>query len=190
MNDRNGPATPAQLARLSQLGVHDNELTLMIQRRYTEARALDIIDELTRYPVGTGALRHWRLFGDYPRRARFADLSDADRADIAAWLAVDAIAELYAAADYDSADARAAQLVELARGGDADAHGNRCIIARLDTVALMLGPGVRAAAPELGRHLERAAREWRALAERQRERAVRAARMSSAFAAARGVRSA
>lgn len=191
MNDhtnRTGPATTAQIARLSQLGVHDLELTLMVQRRYTEARALDIIRELTRYPAGTGALRHWRLFGDYPRRVRFADLPDTDRANLMAWNAADAVAEHYGAADYDSADAGTAQLVELARNGAADAHGNPGILARIEAVSLMLRHGARTAAPELSRHLERAAREWRALAERQRERKTRAARMSTAFVAARGVR--
>jgi hypothetical protein len=182
------PATTAQLARLSQLGVHDLELTLMVQRRYSEARALALIDELAKYPGGTGALRHWRLFGEYPRNKRFAELPETDQANIAAWLAVGAVAEHYAAADYDSADARTTQLIELARNGDADADGNPGILARLEAVALMLGPGAREAAPELPRRMERAAREWRALAERQRERRERAARMSSAFIAARAVR--
>lgn len=191
MNDRTTtPATPAQLGRLSQLGLHDLELTLMVQRRYSEARALALIEELTKYPAGAGALRHWRLFGDYPRNKRSADLSDTDRANIAAWLAAGAVAELYAAADYDSADARTAQLVELARNGDADADANPGILARIEAVALMLGNGARTTAPDLPRHLERAAREWRALAGRQRESKTRAARMSSALAAARAVREA
>lgn len=174
------PATTAQLARLSGLGVDDAELALMVHRGYTAARAHELILELVAYPVGAGALRHWRIFGEYPRGVAFGDLSASDQATVAAWLAVDAAAEHIAAADYDSAEGRAVQLVELARNGEADAGRNTGIIDRIDAVLLMVGPSVRAAAPTLAGRLRRAAREWRALSERQRARRARADRMARA----------
>lgn len=201
----NALPTRQQYERLRSLGAHDAELTLMTHQHFTAEHVAGLIAELVRYPIGTGALRHWRLFGEYPRGARnLMALPIGERDTITAWRHITRATDLVTAAFDDGAYDRldhAARLVdevaELARNGHADASGNGAIVDRIDALALTLAGRITRArqsgaldarthdrhARALPEQVRRCAREWRALAARQRERAarVRAFRMASAF---------
>lgn len=203
---RNEPkATPAHYERLRSLGAHDAELTLMRHQGLTASHAVGLIAELGRYPIGTGALRHWRLIGDYPRGATtLTQLPIGERDAITAWRltahTVHLIDEAFDERDYERLDDAArlvGEIAELARAGHADAAGNGAIVDHIDSLGITLAGRVNVARERgaleardyeahvraLPEEIRRAAREWRALAGRQRERAarVRAARMAAAF---------
>ena len=89
--------TSQQYERLRSLGAHDAELTLMVNEGFTAEHVAGLITELVRYPIGTGALRHWRLFGEYPRGARnLMALPIGERDTITAWRLITRAADLVA----------------------------------------------------------------------------------------------
>jgi hypothetical protein len=184
--------TSQQFARLATLGVTDAERALLSQRGHDHPYLQDLIRSAARWPLGSGGLRHYRLFHEFPRGARSIDaLGDADRDAITAWRHLDTFRSNLATingsgawrllpAIADLADA----LTDLARDGNADAARNGVIEQRIEEGTVLLAGYLHAARADgrLGAHdyaayaepvperLRRAGREWRALAKRQRDR--------------------
>jgi hypothetical protein len=184
--------TTAQFDRLTTLGVTDAERALLSQRGHDHAYIQDLIQSAARWPLGSGGLRHYRLFHEFPRGARSINaLGDADRDALTAWRHLDTLrsnldtingcgkwALLYGVGEL------ADQLTELARNGHADAARNSAIEQRIQEGTVLLA-GYLTAARQDGRltgadyaayaepvpeWLRRSGRAWRALAKRQRER--------------------
>ena len=184
--------TTAQFDRLTTLGVTDAERALLAQRGHDHAYIQDLIQSAARWPLGSGALRYYRLFHEYPKGARSINaLGDADRAALTAWRHLDTLRSNLATVNGcgkwsllpvvgELADA----LTELARDGHADAARNSAIEQRITEGTVLLA-GILTAARRDGRltgtdyaayaepmpeRLRRSGRAWRALAKRQRER--------------------
>lgn len=184
--------TSAQFTRLATLGVTDAERALLAQRGHDHPYLQDLIRSAARWPLGSGGLRHYRLFREFPRGARSIEaLGDADRDAITAWRHLESIRPNLEAVFVtgtwsllpglgDLADA----LTDFARAGNADAARNGAIEQRIEEGTVLLAGHLHAARADgrLGGHdyaayaepvperLRRAGREWRALAKRQRAR--------------------
>lgn len=184
--------TSAQFARLATLGVTDAERALLAQRGHDHAYLADLINSAARWPLGSGGLRHFRLFYEYPRGAKSLDaLAAADADAITAWRtighlapALDAVfitGEWSKLADIASL---AAELADIARAEHVDAARNQCIEQRIQEGTVLLAGFITQArqagrltgtdyadyAEPLPEQLRRAGRVWRSLGKRQRER--------------------
>lgn len=192
-------ATTAQFHRLAALGVTDAERAMLAQRGYDRLYLHQVITTAARYPLGSGGLRHYRLFAAFPGAARSPrQLPAADRDAITAWTHTGVFGPFLEAcftvgnwSALAELGARAAQLSDLARAGNADAARNACIEARIQDATVLLA-GYATAAKAAGRigvrdfdayvaplpeRLRRAGRDWRSLAARQHERAVHRRRL-------------
>jgi hypothetical protein len=187
--------TSAQFARLATLGVTDAERALLAQRGHDHAYIADLIASAARWPLGSGGLRYYRLFHEYPRGARsIGHLAAADADAITAWRHIGAIRSNLATANgagtwrlLSTVGELADALTDIARDGHADAARNSAIEQRIEegTVLLagilngarrdgrLVGYDYAAYAAPLPERLRRSGREWRALANRQRERIER-----------------
>jgi hypothetical protein len=186
--------TTAQFNRLATLGVTDAERAMLSQRGFDRLYLHQVITTAVRYPLGSGGLRHYRLFGTFPGAARhIASLPDADRDAIRAWTHASVFGPFLEAcftvgnwSALAELGERADALADLARAGHADAARNACIEARIQDATVMLA-GYATAAKAAGRigvrdfevyvaplpeRVRRAGRDWRSLAAGQRERAV------------------
>lgn len=184
--------TSAQFARLATLGVTDAERALLAQRGHDHAYIQDLINAAVRWPLGSGALRHYRVFHEFPRGARSINaLAEADRDALTAWRHLDTFRSNLATVNgcgtwrlLSAVGALADALTDLARAGHADAARNGAIEQRIQEGTVLLagilnaarrdgrltGTDYAAHAAHLPERLRRSGREWRALAKRQRDR--------------------
>lgn len=184
--------TSAQFARLTTLGVTDAERALLSQRGHDHPYLADLIKSAARWPLGSGALRHYRLFHEFPRGARSLNaLADADRDAITAWRHLDTFRSNLATVNgcgtwhlLSAVGELADALTDIARDGRADAARNGAIEQRITEGTVLLAGTLNAArrdgrltgtdyaahAANLPERLRRSGREWRALANRQRDR--------------------
>lgn len=185
--------TPAQFNRLATLGVTDGERAMLSHRGFDRLYLHQVITTAVRYPLGSGALRHYRLFHECPRGVAVGQLDAADRDAVNAWLATGRLATVleavFTTGSWGSLEGFAAvpaELSNIARAGHADAARNPGVEGRIQDATVLLA-GYTSAARSAGRigvrdfdvyvaplpeRLRRAGRDWRALAARQRERAV------------------
>lgn len=177
--------TTQQFARLHTLGVTPNERDRLIEGGYDYHHVADLITEAARWPLGTGALRHFRIFRLDPR----TELATADRDALTAWRYTRTLPAnlntVFGANAWrllpgllDLPDA----LTDIARAGRVDAAGNGAIEQRIGECTILYAGLVTAArrdgrmtgadhdryAAAFPERLRRAGREWRALARRQR----------------------
>lgn len=184
--------TSAQFDRLTTLGVTDAERALLSQRGHDHAYLADLINSAARWPLGSGGLRHYRIFREYPRGARSINaLGEADRDAITAWRHLDTFRSNLATANgagawrlLSAVGELADALTDIARDGNADAARNGAIEQRIEQGTVLLAGTLNAArrdgrltgtdyaayAAHLPERLRRSGREWRALAKRQRDR--------------------
>jgi hypothetical protein len=184
--------TTAQFDRLTTLGVTDAERALLAQRGHDHAYLQDLIKSAARWPLGSGALRHYRLFHEFPRGARSIEaLGEADRDAITVWRYLEGMRPNLEATFVTAAwwmlpglGNLADELTDIARAGHVDAARNSVIEQRIQEGTVLLA-GLLTAARRDGRltgadfatyaepvpeRLRRSGRAWRALAKRQRER--------------------
>lgn len=187
--------TSQQFARLATLGVTDAERALLSQRGHDYPYIHDLIRSAARWPLGSGGLRHYRLFHEFPRGARaIGQLTEADADAITAWRHLDTLRSNLATVNGSGSwrllpvvGELADALADIARDGNADAARNSAIEQRIEEGTVLLAGIIDAARADgrLGVHdyaayaaplperLRRSGREWRALGRRQREAALR-----------------
>jgi hypothetical protein len=184
--------TTQQFARLATLGVTDAERAMLAQRNADYAHVADLINTAARWPLGSGGLRHFRIFGDYPKGAQSLDqLEAADSGAITAWRHLHVL-PVNLEAVFTSCSWRflsvttdiARELADIARAERVDAARNACIEQRIEEATVLFAGYVTAARQSgclTGRdyaayvgpvpeQLRRAGRAWAALGKRQRER--------------------
>lgn len=184
--------TSAQFDRLATLGVTPAERALLAQRGHDHAYIADLINSAARWPLGSGGLRHYRIFREYPRGAKSLDaLTGADSGAITAWRHVDMIPShldaVFVVGAWELLPGLAdlaRDLTDIAQAERVDAARNVCIEQRIQEGTVLLA-GFITQARQAGRltgtdyatyaepvpeQLRAAGRAWRSLGKRQYER--------------------